>query len=80
MADEKEYGTPVSFEELKGHYEIHFMDKEYFGELLATFIKQAIPTEKELEMFESGGYSSHPDDCVREGAQMIIDRILEQLK
>ena len=36
-----------------------------------------LPTEDEIQSWRSGGYSSHPDDCVTEGAEMVLDWIKE---
>ena len=36
-----------------------------------------LPTEEEIQSWRSGGYSSHPDDCVTEGAEMVLDWIKE---
>ena len=40
MTEHREYGTPITQSELKGHYETNFLSPEQFLELLEAYAKQ----------------------------------------
>lgn len=71
---EEEYGTEVSIEELKGHYETNFMTSSQFIDLVKEWHKEQLKKDFKPQLIEisegKGSYSldkmEHASNCIRD--------------